>query len=172
MPALITLICKWHDCGSTGLLDYSNIWKRDSQVFAFAFAVSIREIPKQKYEESFLQMVVVLPKDNFHMLCILVIQTAFKFTMYNKCRCLSCQRVVCNRFWRPTTKICILALLFTICMNTVGKFLNFSAQFNFVSYIVLMTTVTYLTGLLLGLLGLSVKRCANENSVWCIEKAQ
>lgn len=44
---------------------------------AFAFATSVPEMPKQKpkkYKESSLQMFEVLPKDNFHMLCILLIQ--------------------------------------------------------------------------------------------------
>lgn len=67
-------------------------------------------------------MFEVPPKGNFHMLCILLIQTSLKFTMR-------------YRFWRPATKICILALLFTNCINTVGNFLNFSAQCNFLNKI-------------------------------------
>lgn len=114
--------------------------KRDSLIFALEFAVNIPENSNNKNARNpFFECLRFFSKfqhgiyqSSKHLVNLLCITNADVQAI---------REVVYKQVLETNSKICILALLVTNCINTVGKFLNLVAQLSFLSYIVLMITV-------------------------------
>lgn len=67
----------------------------------------------------------ILPRNNFPLLRILLIQVCLKFIMYNEHKCSNCQKGNLSQILEPNCQDCALALPLTII--TRNKSVNFSA---------------------------------------------